>query len=82
MKKYLSNLSKTRVMNKQSWLSDYDSEQVLAKMSPEEYLKMSIIFFYFSVKSKEANLIRFILSQKFSDKMLKKVILVIFQPFL
>ena len=28
---------------RQSWLSDYDSEQVLGKMSPEEYIKMSLI---------------------------------------
>ena len=50
----------TRVLNGQSWQSDYDSEQVLAKMSPQEYLKMSInnfifflLFFHLSVKLKK-----------------------------
>ena len=51
-------------------------QKVLAKMSSEEYLKMSLIiffyssvsFFYFSVKSKKANLIRLILFQKLANK--------------
>ena len=47
--KYSKNkLSKTGVLNRQSWLPDYDSEQVLAKMSPEEYLNMSLIILSFS----------------------------------
>ena len=74
--KYSKQSCQRHASNRQSWLSNHNSEQVLAKMSPEEHLKISLImssfffnfsvfflYIYFSVKSKKANLIRLILFQ-------------------